>query len=178
MAPSWSVAQGPVIGGEATRSAAPEVVSIDSWEGFIDWIRAAGRSSQPTEGGDGSTDLQPIWWVGLAPAVTECSPAESALEAALKRLAVEAPEVSVVGVRPASLPNAHPILDRLETATWLAVPDESFLAIAARAPLPRVVIVGRSGTVLLDASIPRAMADEVALLHLLESFRRWALTSE
>ena len=68
MAPSWSVAQGPVIGGEATRSAAPEVVSIDSWGGFIDWIRAAGRSSEPTEGGDGSTDLQPIWWVGLAPA--------------------------------------------------------------------------------------------------------------
>lgn len=172
------VAQEPVIGGVATEMAAAEVEPIDSWGDFVDWIRAAGKSSEPVERGNGLTDLQPTWWVGLVPAVSECSPAESALEAALKRLSAEVPEVFVVGLRPASLPSAHPILDRLETATWLTVPDERFAAIAGSAPLPRLVIVGRSGTVLFDASIPRAMADEVELLRLLESFRRWAQRSE
>jgi len=117
------------------------------------------------------------WWVGWVPALSECSPAEAALESALAKLAAEAPEIQVVLFLPGSVPESHPIRRVILVAQVESILDEEYLALSAGWPLPRIAILGEGGRALFESSVPRGWADETNLFELLVAFRRWAIDS-
>lgn len=120
----------------------------------------------------------PRWWIGLVPALGECSPAEAALEAALARLAVEAQEGEILVFLPASVTPSHPIRERLRNVRVIAVSDEEYVQWSRTWPLPRLAVLSQGHTPLLEVSVPRGWADGAQLLDLLAAFRRWANEGE